>query len=162
MAYNPKLKCQALSKRDAIKHRPDRPTLMISIQDGDKGNLPFKERTNHITRSRYVDTLFCYFDDIDLIRLNCQFHHPFLFGEADAKQIINFLDHHFAQADRFEQIIVHCQAGISRSQATALFIAKYYYQDDELVIDLREAPLPDGNLYIYQLLEQEYLNRYGI
>lgn len=68
MPYNPNLKCQALSKREASKFKPDKPTLLISIQDGDKSHLPFKNRTNHITRSRYKDVLFCYFDDIDLIR----------------------------------------------------------------------------------------------
>lgn len=50
---------QSLSKQAASKYRPERPTLLISIQDGDKQELPFKQRTNHITRKRYVDCLFC-------------------------------------------------------------------------------------------------------
>lgn len=29
---------QSLSKRAASKYKPERPTLLISIQDGDKGN----------------------------------------------------------------------------------------------------------------------------
>lgn len=47
---------QSMSKRDASKYRPTKPTILISIQDGEKQELPFKQRTNHITRSRYVDT----------------------------------------------------------------------------------------------------------
>lgn len=31
---------QSLSKRDASKYRPEKPTLLISIQDGDKAELP--------------------------------------------------------------------------------------------------------------------------
>lgn len=165
MPYNPNLKCQALSKCEASKFKPNKPTLLISIQDGDKSHLPFKNRTNHITRSRYKDVLFCYFDDIDLIRLNCEFNSPFLFSQSDAKIIIKFLNNHFANPENFEQIIVHCQAGISRSQAgisrsqaIANFIAKYYYKDENLLNEMKKsAPLPDGNLFIYSILEKEFL-----
>ena len=143
------LKCQAMSKQKASKFKPTKPTLLISVQDGDKSFLPFKERTNHITRSRYVDTLFCYFDDVE------DSSQIFSFSKNDARQIINFLDRHFTKND-FENIIVHCQAGISRSQAIALFIAKYYYQDDELLTSLKNAPKPNGNQYVYRLLEEEY------
>lgn len=157
MPYNPNLKCQALSKREASKFKPDKPTLLISIQDGDKSHLPFKNRTNHITRSRYKDVLFCYFDDIDLISLNCEFNSPFLFSQSDAKIIIKFLNNHFANPENFEQIIVHCQAGISRSQAVANFIAKYYYKDKNLLAEMKKsAPLPDENLYVYSILEKEF------
>ena len=58
MPYNPNLKVQAVSKQDASKHRPVNRTLLISIQDGEKQELPFKQKTNHITRSRYVDVFF--------------------------------------------------------------------------------------------------------
>ena len=46
---------QSLSKRAASKYKPEKPTLLISIQDGALQELPFKQRTNHITRNRYVD-----------------------------------------------------------------------------------------------------------
>lgn len=155
-------KCQALSKREIVKYRPNEPTLLISIQDGDKSELPFKQRTNHITRSRYVDVLFCYFDDLDPVRLGCVFNSPFLFSRADAKLIIKFLDRHFKNPSSFERVLVHCQAGVSRSQAVALFIAKHYYKDEELYIELMEnAILPEGNKYIFQLLEEEFFNQKG-
>ena len=102
MPYNPNLKCQALSKREASKFKPDKPTLLISIQDGDKSHLPFKNRTNHITRSRYKDVLFCYFDDIDLIRLNCEFNSPFLFSQFRRKNYHkSSLNNHFANPENF-------------------------------------------------------------
>lgn len=155
-------KCQALSKREVVKHKPNKSTLLISIQDGDKSELPFKQRTNHITRSQYVDVLFCYFDDLDPIRLGCTFSSPFLFSRADAKLIINFLNRHFQNPSSFDQVLVHCQAGISRSQAVALFVAKYYYKDEELYRELMEnAVLPEGNKYIFQILEEEFFNQKG-
>ena len=155
-------KCQALSRREIVKHKPNKPTLLISIQDGDKSELPFKQRTNHITRSQYVGVLFCYFDDLDPIRLGCNFNSPFMFSRADAKLIIKFLDRHFKEPSSFEQVLVHCQAGVSRSQAVALFITKHYYEDEELYKELMEdAVLPEGNKYIFQILEEEFLNQKG-
>ena len=103
------MQIKSLSKRDASKYRPERPTLLISIQDGDKAELPFKQRTNHITRSRYVDCLFLYFDDIEPNTIPGKPQMPFAFSESDAKQITNFLKRHFNNKD-FEDIIVHCEA----------------------------------------------------
>lgn len=50
---------QSLSKRAASKYKPERPTLLISIQDGDKQELPFKQRTNHITQNVMWTAYFC-------------------------------------------------------------------------------------------------------
>ena len=103
----------SMSKRQASKYKPYKPTLMISIQDGQLQEYPFKERTNHITRNRYVDTLFLYFDDINpnLVQGNPYF--PFAFSDSDALKIINFLTYHFEKND-FTDIIIHCQEGIIR------------------------------------------------
>lgn len=78
---------QSLSKRAASKYRPERPTLLISIQDGDKKELPFRQRTNHITRKRYVDCLFLYFDDVNPDAIPGQPTMPFAFSDVDAKAI---------------------------------------------------------------------------
>lgn len=68
------------------------------------------------------------------------------------------MNKHFQNPNSFEQIIVHCQAGISRSQAVANFITKYYYKDENLLAEMKNsAPLPDGNLYVYSILEKEFL-----
>lgn len=94
------MKIQSLSKRDASKYRPEKPTLLISIQDGDKAELPFKQRTNHITRRLYTDTLFLYFDDIDPNQFAGNRSFPFLFDDYDAFKIINFLKHHYPLSSR--------------------------------------------------------------
>lgn len=120
---------QSLSKQKASKYRPEKPTLLISIQDGALQELPFKQHTNHITRNRYVECLFLYFDDVDPGAIPSNPQMPFAFSGYDANEIINFLKRHYAAQD-FEDIIVHCQAGVSRSHAVALFIAKYFEKDD--------------------------------
>ena len=94
------MKIQSLSKLDASKYRPEKPTLLISIQDGDKAELPFKQRTNHITRRLYTDTLFLYFDDIDPNQFAGNRSFPFLFDDYDAFKIINFLKHHYPLSSR--------------------------------------------------------------
>lgn len=158
MTFYPELKVQALSKNEVSKLKPQDRTLLIAIQDGEKAYLPFKERTNYITRKRYTDILFCYFNDVqsDTIAGNPSF--PFTFNKNDAHQIINFLNHHFKNPETFNRIIVHCQAGVSRSQAVALFIAKYYYKDQNLYHQLfnQTSKIRGGNQYVYNILKQEY------
>lgn len=150
------MQIKSLSKRNASKYHPERPTLLISIQDGDKAELPFKQRTNHITRSRYVDCLFLYFDDIEPNTIPGKPQMPFAFSESDAKQITNFLKRHFN--NDFEDIIVHCQAGVSRSHAVALFAAKYFAKDEDLYKKLlhQEGKVFGGNHYVYDTLVKTF------
>ena len=145
---------QSMSKRDASKYRPTKPTILISIQDGEKQELPFKQRTNHITRSRYVDTLFLYFDDVDPEAIPGKPIMPFAFSDSDAQKIIAFLDRHYDKND-FQELIIHCQAGVSRSHAVALFAAKYYANDENLYKTLleQEGKVYGGNQYVFNKLE---------
>jgi len=119
------MEIMSMSKRQASNYKPCKPTLMISIQDGQLQEYPFKERTNHITRSRYVD----------------------------------FLTFHFEKND-FEDIIIHCQEGVSRSHAVALFIAKYFMKNDKIYKSLlhQEGKVYGGNAYVYDKLIQ-YLDK---
>lgn len=148
---------QSLSKRNASKYRPEKPTLLISIQDGDKAELPFKQRTNHITRRLYVDTLFLYFDDIDPTQFEGNPSFPFLFDDNDAFKIIKFLEHHYQKKD-FEDIIIHWQAGVSRSHAIALFAAKYFAKDEDLYQELlhQKGKVFGGNQYVYNKLKNNF------
>lgn len=145
---------QSMSKRNASKHRPTKPTILISIQDGEKQELPFKQRTNHITRSRYVDTLFLYFDDVDPEAIPGKPIMPFAFSDSDAQKIIAFLDRHYDKNDS-QELIIHCQAGVSRSHAVALFAAKYYAKDENLYKTLleQEGKVYGGNQYVFNKLE---------
>ena len=158
MPFIPEFKVQAISKREASQLTPSDRALLISIQDGDKAYLPFKQRTNHITRDRYVVTLFCYFDDVQPAN---GLNDPFAINTNDAKQIINFLNYHFDKPESFDRVIIHCQAGVSRSQAVALFVAKHYYKDEVLYNQLlnQEGKVHGGNHYVYNLLEETLANQ---
>ena len=110
-----KMTVRAISKREAMALKPDKRTLLISIQDGPMSVLPMRERTNHITRRRYVEVLFLYFDDINPDEIDGSPKFPFAFSDFDARSIINFVNRHMDNGD-FDEIVVHCEAGISRSQ----------------------------------------------
>lgn len=150
----------SMSKQQASKYKPCKPTLMISIQDGQLQEYPFKERTNHITRSRYVETLFLYFDDINPNLFQGKPYFPFAFSELDAIKIINFLNRHFEKND-FDDIIIHCQEGVSRSHAVALFIAKYFVKNDNLyeLLLQQKGKVFGGNTYVYESLVHCFHNQ---
>ena len=151
---------QSLSKRAASKYKPEKPTLLISIQDGALQELPFKQRTNHITRNRYVDCLFLYFDDINPNAIPGKPTMPFAFSDYDADVIIDFLDHHFGNND-FEDIIIHCQAGVSRSHAVALFVAKFFAKDEGEYQRLlhQKWKVYGGNAYVYNKLVEQFTSK---
>lgn len=153
--YNANRPCQAVSKDFIKRFKPRKPTLLIAINDYEDSFKPFKERTNYITYSQYVDVCWLFFDDID--RLPYGGKSPNMFTKAQAKELIRFLDKHFKTKD-FERVVVHCYAGISRSQAVALFIAKYYLKDLDLFEGLyhQEGKVTGGNHFVYDLLEAVY------
>lgn len=133
---------------------------MISIQDYEKKYLPFKERTNHITRRLYQDIMFLYFDDNNNEDIRNGMSSATAFTDEDALHIIRFLERHYAQND-FDEIIIHCEAGISRSHAIALFIAMYFENDDELFNELlhQEGKIFGGNDLIRISLLKNYISQ---
>lgn len=154
------MKIKSLSKQEARKYKPTGKSLMISIQDYEKKYLPFKERTNHITRRLYQDIMFLYFDDINNEDIRNGMSSAAAFTDEDALHIIRFLERHYAQND-FDEIIIHCEAGISRSHAIALFIAMYFENDDELFNELlhQEGKIFGGNDLIRISLLKNYISQ---
>ena len=154
------MKIKSLSKQEARKYKPTGKSLMISIQDYEKKYLPFKERTNHITRRLYQDIMFLYFDDINNEDIRNGMSSATAFTDEDALHIIRFLERHYAQND-FDEIIIHCEAGISRSHVIALFIAMYFENDDELFNELlhQEGKIFGGNDLIRISLLKNYISQ---
>lgn len=152
------LKIQSLSKSEIKKYKPKEHerTILISIQDGEKQYLPFKERTNHITRRRYKDILFLYFDDLTCREIQENPYQSFIYNNEDNQLILNFLQKHYENKD-FDKLLIHCEAGMSRSHAIALFTAKYFEKDENLYNTLlhQENKIFGGNDYIYEKLENE-------
>lgn len=147
--------CQAVSKQFIKHYKPEKPTLLIAINDFNDQFKPFNERVNYLTYSNYVDVCWLFFDDIGYIPFGDKSLN--MFTKKKAKELIQFLDNHFETKD-FERVLVHCYAGVSRSQAVALFIAKYYLKDQDLFEGLyhQEGKVTGGNHFVYSLLEKTY------
>ena len=76
-----------------------------------------------ITPDAWKDVLFLEFHDVDC---NPQGFKYTVFDENLSQQIIDFCEKH---KDDVDQIIVHCEAGISRSAGVSKFIAMIYNLD---------------------------------
>ena len=59
--------CQAVSKQFIKHYKPEKPTLLIAINDFNDQFKAFNERVNYLTYSNYVDVCWLYFDDIGYI-----------------------------------------------------------------------------------------------
>ena len=146
----------ALSHDEASTFKPKKCSVLVRILDKGMSYEPIQYM------DQYTNVIEMYFTDIDPIRdemydeeeweLTKSTLNPFDSEKADF--LINELD----WEKKAEQIVVHCHAGISRSVAIALFLAKYYFEDDENFEAIMKCPkyLPGGNRYVYQLLEEEF------
>lgn len=71
------------------------------------------------TINQYENVLELYFDDIWEVTSNRAYDRFNLFNEDMAKELINFIN-----KNEFDEINVHCSAGISRSSALMICISK--------------------------------------
>lgn len=85
---------------------------VISVTDSDAGDALIHPDFGRVLRLR--------FDDLDDEALRCGSTGK-VFGEADARQIVDFLV--ALQHEGMPSALVHCEAGRSRSAAIALFIS---------------------------------------
>ena len=100
-----------LSKSKAKEFECEEPWVCISIDSYDE-----HPRISGVKR---LGLLRCSFADIDSAHMAP--HHGHFFNEEDANQIWDFVES-FWERDDITTIMVHCQAGISRSAATAAAI----------------------------------------
>lgn len=85
-----------------------------------------------------IDILYLFFDDID-------HDAPTAMTAEQAKEIADFVNKY---KDDVEQIIVHCDAGMSRSARCAAAIMKYLFGNNESIFNSKKyAP----NLHCYSL-----------
>ena len=146
-----KHKVIALSHDLASIAKPKKDALLIRILDDGTSYDPIR----HI--DSYKSVLELYFDDIDprqfkkLSSIGDLSDIKF-FDENLAHEIIRFL----LENPNAPQIIVHCNAGISRSVAVALFIAQYYFKDESNYNDLIHCSFhePGGNRFVFHQLEK--------
>jgi hypothetical protein len=80
--------------------------------------------------------------------------HDELFTDKDAKKVWRFVTKHVSEIDA---VVVHCEAGVSRSTGMAAALAKFYFNDD-LVFFKKGVP----NKLVYKKVLQEFHDREGV
>lgn len=133
---------QVMNRKDAIRysyHYQDMPSAIISI------STPNQEYHQHIYRSLYNQircVLRLSFDDVE--------DGDYAITPNDTKKI-----HNFVEANKDLNIIIHCDAGISRSAGIAAALMKYYNGDDSPIFD---NPRHVPNMRCYQTMLEELVS----
>jgi len=135
--------------RETIKEFvTDRPYLLISIRDPKSEVVETQDNPNQVAR------LDLEFSDFDVDRfpkiLNTNIK---VFTKEDAQSIITVLR---VTEKYINLIVVHCEAGISRSAGVAAALAKCLGQSDEKFFNPRGPYCP--NRYVYRTLLNTYLD----
>lgn len=127
----------------------DVPTLIISISDTDTP-IPNILVEHEKENPNIMHVEFLQFDDIDYDK-EVDGLKPM--SVEDAKVIVDAFEKYCGTVD---QIIVHCDAGYSRSPAVAAAIAKAMGESDEMYFSGREyCP----NRHVYRTLLNEFAKR---
>ncbi len=120
-----------MSRKNAIRYcgqKNPEPTVMISISDS---RMAYDDEPFASTENGIVDILRLSFSDADGKGLDV-YGNPVeesdLMTDEDARNVAAFVDAH-----RDVRILVHCDAGISRSAGVAAAILKYYTGDDSKI-----------------------------
>lgn len=125
------------------------PTLIISISSMDTKVPNILERHKKENKN-IISVIYAQFDDIDS---GTEVHGEIPMMKSDAKHIVDGIEHNI---NRIQQIIVHCDAGYSRSPAVAAAIAKAFGIDDEEYFSGgRYCP----NRHVYRTMLNEFTER---
>ena len=104
------------------------------------GHRPKLVKKEH---NRVVAVLYLFFDD-EVVGDNT-------FSDEQAEQVIRFVD---AWKSKVERLIVHCDAGVSRSAAVCAAMKRYLGFDDE---DIFKNQQYEPNPLVYETLIQQFL-----
>ena len=137
---------KVFSKAQIKRYRPQNETVLISVQDS--GDL--EKSRNFVSHSRYRNILWLYFDDVESV------NPPYSFSPSQAHQIIETVIALETTSPK-TTIAVHCEAGVSRSQAIAHFIATHFGTLSQIAeIENKDVPQKAGNKLVRTLLEQTF------
>ena len=100
-----------LSLNEALQFVPAKPTVAISILSLRRTPATLHAEINPVLRLYFEDTV----KGVDASGVG-------VFTEAQARQIIDFIRLHHEQPEP-RHLLIHCEAGISRSAAVAVFAA---------------------------------------
>ena len=131
--------------RSVANYKGNSKIAIISLQDADGFGFQF------IPSRNVIDVLTIYCDDADTERKTvcAQEISDFenvskqlkLFSDNDAKNVVDFVN---KNRDQVDEIWVHCYAGVSRSQATAAAISKFFFNDDDVYF---RVGVPNRRIY---------------
>lgn len=145
------MKILAMSRRKAIEFTSDIPWAAIQIATNTDWDHP------KLNKCQLVDSLKLYFDDADGITqwggqspMDPHFDYTF-FTDKMALTIWNFL---YTVQGKIDILLVHCEAGISRSSGVAGAISKCLFDDD---IDFFRKPY-SPNMLVYRKMIECYEN----
>lgn len=117
--------------------KKNEPTAIISITDTDKELNRFKQSRN------LPIILHLRFDDVVAGEPNCM-------DVSDARKIKNFVE---AVKDKIACLIIHCEAGVSRSAGIAAALMRVYGGNDDIVFN---NPNYSPNTFCYCMVIDEY------
>jgi len=146
--------CTFMSRSDAQEYKPDGPAHLISISDGLDDQAAIVEgRWKSVTYHHFVDAGF---DEETIALYGDQFELRYAdYLLADKATILRVCL--LALVSTKENIVIHCQAGRSRSAAVALYLKEHHgYR--------LEKPAPDANICVYRMLvqDEDLLSAYAI
>ncbi len=114
------------------KHKTDSVIISISTPNVDYSDCIIEANKEN----RVIDILPIEFMDADSPGNDDVYGNPTtiddLMSDEDAKKIVEFVKKY-----KDKRILVHCDAGISRSSAVAAAILKHYTGDDSMIFDSR-------------------------
>ena len=132
-------KFTVMSRKDASKYSfgsVDEKTIIVSITDVNSRDNTFGKNPNIVGICRVK------FDDVEIGEQNC-------IQQSDARKIIDFMERH----KDINNVIVHCEAGISRSAgACAALMLIYTGSDMDIFTTARFSP----NMTVYRTILNEY------
>lgn len=114
-------------------------SIIISISSAN-GHKPRLVKTDH---NKVVAVLYLFFDD-EVVGDNT-------FSDEQAEQVIRFVD---AWKSKVERLVVHCDAGVSRSAAVCAAIKRYLGFDNQ---DIFKNQQYEPNPLVYETLIQQFL-----
>jgi len=142
------MKITVMNRHNAAKYNPNHNIAIISITD------PYSMPNQFVKEN--IDILRLSFDDIDFMPMKnakgeiieeCSF--MVLFKRDHAKQILDF---YLKVKDTVDELVVHCEAGRSRSAGTAAALLFVSGQNDRTIFC---NPLYHPNMRVYRTILEE-------
>ncbi len=140
------LKAIALSRQEVLSYQPLENSVLISYGGSYKGQIA--RRVPEKVKLRYRDVLELAVDDVISDKRDSKHLSLFssfdvhAFDEKDCQKTRQFIEKY---ADAY--FVVHCDAGISRSSATAYYIAEKYAPEDFKSLQKLGIYFPNPRIY---------------